>query len=118
MLGQAAVLMIAIAGLLYMIGARRLAGHAILTVVAVVLAAAFLRCLWESVSVSIPAIDPVPVAAIGALLLLGLIGAGIFYARMRHARRNRKASDPARPFAPEPVPTVHDASPGQGEGRP
>ena len=118
LLGSLATVIIMIAGLLYMIGAKRLAGRLILTAVALVLAASFLPCLWASVSVSIPAIDPVPVAVIGSLLLLGLVGAGVAYLRLATARRRPRTAEQTRPMAPEPVPTFRDAQPDHKEGHP
>jgi len=110
LLGSVAVLLVTIGGLLYMIGARRLAGRAILSGVAVVLAVAFLRCLWASVSSSVAAIDPVPVAVLGSLLLLGLIGTAVAYLRFKRERKNRRSAESPRPFAPEPVPSLHEGA--------
>lgn len=126
--GSLATVLIMIGGLLYMVGAKRLAGRLILIAVALVLAVPFLRCLWANVSVSIPAIDPVPIAAIGSLLLLGLVGAGLAYLRMKTARRRPRTADQIRPTAPEPVPAVRnlgeerhtfrDTQPDHKEGHP
>jgi len=104
LVGSFATLAVAIAGLLYMVGARRLAGRALIIALALVL----LGCLCRNLSLGIPAIDPAPFVAIGSLLLLGLAAASVAYFRVKRARRNRRQAEPARPLAPEPVPAVHE----------